>query len=786
MNKKCLLYICGLALASFGLQVPKNHLIVDFDVPQISDIQKQAYALLPRKNVESWTKDDSLGYLNGVLDTWAASTMVGKEEMLLKSDNSMWKQLLNRDLGELWYQYHYVQKFGYFDAQIQKYFLNNKLGTLEDYNALAPLNAELWAQEMFLNSQNVFEFYNKHKFEWKKPRQYLISVIANNIANENRINQNLNRISFEEVAKNWSTDSSSASQGGLVGWYYQGVEPGVLGAFSQWVYDTLFDQVNVKNKLYVKKKDSLVFWIKVVDFKNEEIPPFDSVENYAKFQIVQNYKSNIFDSTKNSLSKKYSAKILNLPYPDPVDFYQQNMKDFYSPIARRFLVLESEDSLSLARIVVNDSKSFKLSNIKKINNKYIKNCDLGWVNDGWGLPYDLGNPEGLDAELRTMSVHQKSSVYKVPGKTSFMVLWLDSLRPAQPKPYERVKNLVFNAMRSKAFVFADSTPLIKIGDSVVLREDAYQTLFKSLPDRQKMQINRYDILNQILWSNLIYLNAKENEFDQTSLGQLRLKYTMNMLIVDFFKSKQQKYLQQSQRRVDSILLIKKNYFPESNKGGVEAASLYLEMPKVIIDIAWSKYLDSLGLKMRPMESKYFDSLFIKLFPIEFKLAKERQLFLRKVQLWGKDSIGQNVFGLFDNINDYINRFPHLAHLDPKAKATILSKALNAFVGQNGWQQLAYESAKALADILKIDESIRTLDMIIFSSDKSNLADKALFMKGYLQMDQLRNDTLALKTFGRLVRDYPKSPLADDADFLIRDLQSGRKLSQELLHKLESK
>lgn len=65
------------------------------------------------------------------------------------------------------------------------------------------------------------------------------------------------------------------------------------------------------------------------------------------------------------------------------------------------------------------------------------------------------------------------------------------------------------------------------------------------------------------------------------------------------------------------------------------------------------------------------------------------------------------------------------------------------------------------------------------------AENALFSRGYLLRENLKQDSLALEILDQFLKKYPKSDLAESADWIVRDIRSGGKLSSELMQKIAS-
>lgn len=63
------------------------------------------------------------------------------------------------------------------------------------------------------------------------------------------------------------------------------------------------------------------------------------------------------------------------------------------------------------------------------------------------------------------------------------------------------------------------------------------------------------------------------------------------------------------------------------------------------------------------------------------------------------------------------------------------------------------------------------------------AEKALFNRAFILRENLKNDSLSKRLFREFLQKYPKSGLASDAEWLLKDIESGGKLSEELDEKI---
>ena len=67
--------------------------------------------------------------------------------------------------------------------------------------------------------------------------------------------------------------------------------------------------------------------------------------------------------------------------------------------------------------------------------------------------------------------------------------------------------------------------------------------------------------------------------------------------------------------------------------------------------------------------------------------------------------------------------------------------------------------------------------------KSPDAEKAIFTRGFILHENLKQDSAALAVFRDFAAKYPKSDLMESVNWLIKDIESKGKLGAELLDKI---
>jgi hypothetical protein len=123
--------------------------------------------------------------------------------------------------------------------------------------------------------------------------------------------------------------------------------------------------------------------------------------------------------------------------------------------------------------------------------------------------------------------------------------------------------------------------------------------------------------------------------------------------------------------------------------------------------------------------------------------------------------------------------------DPKSKS--LEELWNAFYGYpklSHRDSLHYILGQKLIDSGRYREGLEVLFRLQRLSPLALYLDKVVFLEGFVYSENLQQDTLAIKSFEKVIKLFPKSELVDDAAFMIKDLKSGRAYSAAFLKSLK--
>ena len=99
---------------------------------------------------------------------------------------------------------------------------------------------------------------------------------------------------------------------------------------------------------------------------------------------------------------------------------------------------------------------------------------------------------------------------------------------------------------------------------------------------------------------------------------------------------------------------------------------------------------------------------------------------------------------------------------------------------------AFEQAQAFEKAQEFAKAYESYQMIIDNYPKSSIRYKALFMAGYIQLEQLKDSKKALGLFDTLLKEYPSCDLADDAKVIRDAAASGKDLMTVFQDSLKGK
>lgn len=110
-------------------------------------------------------------------------------------------------------------------------------------------------------------------------------------------------------------------------------------------------------------------------------------------------------------------------------------------------------------------------------------------------------------------------------------------------------------------------------------------------------------------------------------------------------------------------------------------------------------------------------------------------------------------------------------------------ALSADESDSVFARSVWELAKIDAELDKFAESDKEYAAFCALWPNTKQAERGFFARAFQMRENLKKDSVALALFQEFNQKYPKSDLRESVDWLIRDIQSGGKLSEELNEKI---
>ena len=181
-------------------------------------------------------------------------------------------------------------------ADLESYFDANKLSyqTPEKVSAeYILIDSALIAKDVEVTAQDIEDYYQANILEYTKEEQRRLAHILVEAADdaEDKINQAKAKLDsgsdFAEVAKEFSTDTFSAENGGDLDW----VEPGVMGDKFD---EAAFALKNVGDVTEIVETDFGFHIIKLTDLKAEEVKTLAEVTQEIKDQIAKDKATELY------------------------------------------------------------------------------------------------------------------------------------------------------------------------------------------------------------------------------------------------------------------------------------------------------------------------------------------------------------------------------------------------------------------------------------------------------------------------------------------------------------
>ncbi len=493
--------------------------------------------------------------------------------------------------------------------------------------------------------------------------------------------------------------------------------------------------------------------------KDGQILSFAQARTQVENMFLEDLRRTFTEDSRTNLRKKYSLEIMPLPKPDLKQWYKEHSQEFLTQPTWRLQWLASDDSASLATAALDSA----LELVAK---------------SGHCLPDGIGMLPALFSTLQNLKVGQETPVLKAPDSGKWVRFRVVQAHAAQVKSYDRVARQVEQIASQGTGMPLDSNfVLAKIQGKDAIREKDVLRLSDEVPAMQKRNYTREKLLDILLDWDLQVREARaiglDNGFAYKSLRSLRTNELWAAVYKDSIVNKTLGYPLTQLRKVVS----------ENPQGAIASAdsarsimqaAMWLDIPAQEFQLEFLLHPERYTGKKDWKEAK--GDIFRRIVAPSWRGAQNR-LRYRLMERYGvqiMDSTAKTFVPL--TVADWMRQGAkqYESRNLPEARTTY-QMVQDLYSADTS----AFRARMMIATIYNEEENYgaarseyEAIDALWPSHPETY---KALFMKGFIEAENLKQDTIAVQTFQKFLQRYPKSDLADDAAWMIKNVQSGGSL-----------
>jgi hypothetical protein len=746
---------------------------------QLDSVQVEGWrGLVPPQQWASMSLEDRNRFFQQQVLNWGDAHILRSQHFMSPEDSLRLQvgneRLLFSELAQDWYQFHFQENFG-LDEQVLKAYHNSARAKIGD----APEDSLF--KIAILQDNDFLKYFEKNKYNWKKPSQYELSLIVclnQECADSVKIGLKKNK-SFEELAKKFSKEDESAPNGGLYGWFYPGIDVGPMRPHVSWLADTLFKSANTMvGKIFPLTSDGgkRTTFVRVNQYEPEQIPELKDVQDFAVIQFQNELRQKNLKNQQETLKQQNSIQMVQRTDDEVKNIYNASKQKILSPKAWKLKQIAYVDSLSAHKDlqkVLDGKASWEQLASQKIRGVtgYWNQRDLGWVKKGHAITYGL---QFQDIQSHLESVQSRGVLGVLIRSSKYWhILQVDSIREATEKPWDRISTFVKTQVETSWGLLDDTSTIVSKNNEPWIREKDLKQYIEQIPQRQRSQYSRKRALDQVLNQKLLVLQAQLNGFDKSPRFALKSEQLRNYVESDFWRQNlgQNHVFRQGQT--------------STNRDSIKTALVLNSIPRSLLNVWHRAQLDTGDRAYQlQLNSTQLDSL------AQVIYARNNRMF-QEIYLWNLRSKAK--LELRGSMRSPMQSKPEQLAQDCrelKSKQlhykceTMLTQYLYAHPEQAGSDSLWFQLGQTWLEMKKYKEATMAFGAVDLLWPKAPSHSKALFMHGFVRMEHLRQDSAAIRSFQKMLDHYPNSELADDAEFLIKDLRSGRKLTEEMLKRLQ--
>ncbi len=539
-----------------------------------------------------------------------------------------------------------------------------------------------------------------------------------------------------------------------------------------------FYQANIANYTRITGKDTVT-------------ASLDSIKGRVEDEYIRNYKSALSKGMKGNLFEKYSVKTIE-PKPKLTNemlkaFYNEHLERYSSPAQYEVYHIET-DSSSIKKIGrVKSLDEFKKLAAAKNTNQWTKKVDgyIGFIKEKKSLPYGIGMLPSIFPLLDSIIAQTKQGM-TAPVANPFTgkshLFWVASKKVKSQKPFERVKAIVEqNYVQEKGVTIEEAEIIATFGKGGTITEGDVVFLRKEIPPNQQQSYTRQALRDFILMWELGKLEIE-------SLGLMKTPKVQSTLALDYDYQWAKIYedsivkslFGSTNAELEKIYTENKAYFvSDTSKPYSEMlqrnVNIFKTIPKKEFEIEYytnpSKYKKDTVL-LSYSESKYriFNNIRNRF------ITKPLENFVNSLKKKYQVKVLDSNYIKNEQLNSAEEfKKAHAFHLDRKLHKAIEQYDLvrTSFPEKLGLQDsVCRAKAQVLVELERFQEALTEYRRLLYLYPESANNYKAKFMIGFILAEHLKQEPAAVVVFKELLEKYPKCDLADDADWMIRNIESG--------------
>lgn len=517
--------------------------------------------------------------------------------------------------------------------------------------------------------------------------------------------------------------------------------------------------------------------------------PLDSVKAAVEDLALRSHAEALMSSFNPDLRTRYGIKVTPAKRPDPSEdtikaYWNQGKERWMTPAVYDLVALGAKDSVKLAKAV---AKVKDLAGFKKLATKFPVGTPaapegaLGRVKDQFALPYGIGMAPGLFPVLDTCKAGMACPVVRA-NDSLFVATWLVGRDSAKVKPYEAVRAQVrAEWLGTTSWTPPAKTTLATWDKGVLFTQADVDFISEEVPAQMRRQYPSERVMDFMINWKIASRFAQENGFDKRPETQATLADNQKMFYAqEWRQTPQATMFLFTKKQADSATtkwndsLFKTNVAIDSSAGANrDGARLCLVRPgqfhqTYLVDI--DKYLqDSVVQPYDSVRPRIFEDM-------RFSLDEQGREHI--------DSVLKAKYGFkLYPAAPVVSPLPFAAAFDSaraahdrraldQAEALYRQVEKDAAGADSIRAQALFQLGQLYGEQQNYPRSLSAYRSVLVRFPKSNEAYKAQFMIGFTYSEYLKNEKAALVEYGKMLTEYPKSDLTDDADWMIRNIKSG--------------